>query len=162
MKTCGLLKRIHRGCFDSWLNIATSSSRKDLPSSKLTWQWKIPVFNREYIFNRFIFHCHVSLPEATFLYPFWGDLKSSPHEIFCWNDERINATPVFFFRVFNIGRKHPFFAWKKCEAKQLELLAALVFWQKVCWDSSKAYRRIVSQALEMVEIYTTTTPPTNS
>ena len=36
-----------------------------LPSSKLTWQWKIIIFNREYIFNRSIFHCHVSLPEGT-------------------------------------------------------------------------------------------------
>ncbi len=28
--------------------------------------WKIPIFNREYIFKRFIFHCHVSLPEGIF------------------------------------------------------------------------------------------------
>ena len=35
-----------------------------LPFSKLTWQWKIPIFNREYIFNWSIFHCHVSLPEG--------------------------------------------------------------------------------------------------
>ena len=28
------------------------------------WQWKIPIFNREYIFNRSIFHCHVSLPKG--------------------------------------------------------------------------------------------------
>ena len=34
-------------------------------SSKLTWQWKMPMFNREYIFNRSIFHWHVSLPEGT-------------------------------------------------------------------------------------------------
>ena len=38
-----------------------------LPSSKLTWQWKIPIFNREYIFNWSIFHCHVSLPVDTVL-----------------------------------------------------------------------------------------------
>ncbi len=37
-----------------------------VPSSKLTWQWKIPMFNGEYIFNRSIFHCHVSLPEGRF------------------------------------------------------------------------------------------------
>ena len=30
----------------------------------LTWQWKIPLFNREYIFKRSLFHCHVSLPEG--------------------------------------------------------------------------------------------------
>jgi len=35
---------------------------RELPSSKLRWQWKIPMFNREYIFNRSIFHCHVGLP----------------------------------------------------------------------------------------------------
>ena len=38
-----------------------------LPSGKLTWQWKIPIFNREHMFNRFIFHCHASLPEGTSL-----------------------------------------------------------------------------------------------
>ena len=38
---------------------------KSIPSSKLTWQWKIPLFSREYIFNRSIFHCHVLLPEGT-------------------------------------------------------------------------------------------------
>ena len=27
---------------------------------KLTWHWKIPVFNRKYIFTWWIFHCHVS------------------------------------------------------------------------------------------------------
>ena len=36
-----------------------------IPSSKLTWQWNIPIFNREYIFNWSIFQCHVSLPEGT-------------------------------------------------------------------------------------------------
>ncbi len=32
-----------------------------IPSSKLTWQWKITIFNRKYIFKWWIFHCHVSL-----------------------------------------------------------------------------------------------------
>ena len=27
---------------------------------KLTWHWKIPIFNRKYIFKWWIFHCHVS------------------------------------------------------------------------------------------------------
>ena len=31
-------------------------------------QWKIPVFNREYIFKRFIFHCYVRLPEGIYIY----------------------------------------------------------------------------------------------
>ena len=35
-----------------------------LPSRKLTWQWKIPIFKRQYIFNWPIFHCHVCLPEG--------------------------------------------------------------------------------------------------
>ena len=29
----------------------TPSSKINIPSSKLTWQWKIPIVNREYIFN---------------------------------------------------------------------------------------------------------------
>ena len=38
----------------------------NLPSSKLTWQWKITIFTRRYIFKGSIFHCYVSLPECTF------------------------------------------------------------------------------------------------
>ena len=48
--------------------------RLDLPSRELTWQWKIPMFNREYIFRRSIFYCHVSLPEGIFCHSegcFW-------------------------------------------------------------------------------------------
>ena len=40
-----------------------------IPSGKLTWQWKISIFNREYIFRRAIFYCHVSLLEGKFLVP---------------------------------------------------------------------------------------------
>ena len=43
-----------------------------VPSSKLTWQWKIPIFNRAYIFNWSIFHCHVSLPQGNCFDSFWG------------------------------------------------------------------------------------------
>ncbi len=45
-------------------NQLKTRNRSDIPSSKQTWQWKIPIFNMEYIFNRSIFHCHVSLPEG--------------------------------------------------------------------------------------------------
>ena len=49
-----------------WKNAMKSGSvNGGIPSSKLTWQWKITIFNREYIFNRSILHCHVSLPEGT-------------------------------------------------------------------------------------------------
>ena len=48
------------------LGMATfNNSQPHIPSSKLTWQWKISIFNTEYIFNWSIFHCHVSLPEGT-------------------------------------------------------------------------------------------------
>ncbi len=30
-----------------------------LPCQKLTWQWKIPLFNRKYILKWWNFHCHV-------------------------------------------------------------------------------------------------------
>ena len=31
---------------------------------KLTWHWKITIFNRKYIFKWWIFHCHVSFREG--------------------------------------------------------------------------------------------------
>ena len=39
-----------------------------LPPGKLTWHWKIHMFNRKYIFKWWIFHCHVS---------FWGGVPFS-------------------------------------------------------------------------------------
>ena len=36
----------------------------ELPSGKLTWQWKFTFANRKYIFKWWIFHCYVSLPKG--------------------------------------------------------------------------------------------------
>ena len=71
-----------RGSYDVWTFICHWNPGKGphlgnkyhpkmcfLPSSKLTWQWKMHIFNREYIFNRSIFHYHVidaTLPEGRF------------------------------------------------------------------------------------------------
>ena len=38
-----------------------------IPSGKLTWQWKITMFNRKYIFKGSLFHCYVSLPEGNMI-----------------------------------------------------------------------------------------------
>ena len=48
---------------------------KKIPSSKLTWQWKIPIFNSKYIFNWSIFHCHVSLPEGNDCHDWIGNKR---------------------------------------------------------------------------------------
>ena len=48
------------------------------------------------------------------------------------------STP-FFVSQFSKDFRSPFFFWN-CEAKQLELLAALVFWQKVL-DFTKPTQR---------------------
>ena len=34
---------------------------------KLTWHWKIPIFNRKYIFKWWVFHCHVSFRGGRFV-----------------------------------------------------------------------------------------------
>ena len=36
----------------------------NLPSSKLTWQWKFTFSNRKYIFKWWVFHWYVSLPDC--------------------------------------------------------------------------------------------------
>ena len=64
------------GCSELW-NQFTSPNETlpktgwwKIPSGKLTKQWNIPIFNRNYIFTGSIFHCYVSLPECkTGLYP---------------------------------------------------------------------------------------------
>ena len=40
------------------------STPQSLHPRKLTWHWKITIFNRKYIFKWWSFHCHVSLPEG--------------------------------------------------------------------------------------------------
>ena len=49
----------------SWLTCSTSKMIQMgflLAPWKPTWHWKIPVFNRKYIFKWWVFHCHVSFP----------------------------------------------------------------------------------------------------
>ena len=60
----------HLGCEEKPVNNGISSTNlnwwkpdfwtiSSIPSRKLTWQWKIPIFNREYIFNRWRWwRCH--------------------------------------------------------------------------------------------------------
>ncbi len=42
---------------------------------KLTWHWKIPIFNRKYIFKWSIFHCHVSFRGVS---KFFEELQGGP------------------------------------------------------------------------------------
>ena len=42
------------------------SNFMDYTPEKLTWHWKIPMFNRKCIFKRWIFHCHVSFRGGIF------------------------------------------------------------------------------------------------
>ena len=44
--------------------------------SKLTWHWKIRIFNRKYIFKWWVFHCHVSFPGNT-SYPYFLTLPQN-------------------------------------------------------------------------------------
>ena len=53
-------------CQDSDKNVYSPKryqdvSYKHITPGKLTWHWKIAMFNRKYIFKWWIFHCHVSL-----------------------------------------------------------------------------------------------------
>ena len=45
--------------------VGRSANHLVIPSSKLTEQWKIAIFNRKYIFKGSILHCYVSLPDCT-------------------------------------------------------------------------------------------------
>ena len=57
------------------------------PPVKLTWQWKIIISSRRYIFKGSIYHCYVSLPESMFhFYP-------DP-----WRDDPIYITCPSFFQ----------------------------------------------------------------
>ena len=57
------------------------------------WHWKIPIFNRKYIFKWWRFHCHISFLGGTLLKPCPLELKESPR---VWFDDR-NVS--FFLRL---------------------------------------------------------------
>ena len=52
---------------------------RQIPSRKLTWQWKITIFTRRYIFKGSIFHCYVSLAECNgcLIFPHVSELFST-------------------------------------------------------------------------------------
>ena len=58
-----------------------------LHSGKLTWQWKIHIFNRKYIFKGFIFHCYVSLPAGSG----FSSVKTVSVSILCPFERRPNV-----------------------------------------------------------------------
>ena len=62
-----------------------------LPSSNLTWQWKMDPLKMYFLLKMRIFHCYVSLPEGTLNYLIWdqrmqtyGDFKGSPKNESAW------------------------------------------------------------------------------
>ena len=55
---------IKRERYKRWASITYIS----VSSSKLTWQWNIPIFSRKYIFTGSIFHCYTSLPFHVYMY----------------------------------------------------------------------------------------------
>ena len=48
-----------------WRETNLSQNMCQLPSGKLTWQWKMAPLKMYSLFENGIFHCHVSLPEGT-------------------------------------------------------------------------------------------------
>ena len=59
-----------------WLYKASHYIPMDTPPSSLTWHWKIPIFNRKYIFKWWMFHCHVSFRGRTWDWLQGGSLHS--------------------------------------------------------------------------------------
>ena len=81
-----------------------------------TWQWKIPIVNREYIFKRSIFHCHLSLrrlyryafhihiSSLTFLFSIPDVLRRH----YCTQGTTTHATwsPAFWNWIWYAGNNH--------------------------------------------------------
>ena len=88
--------------------------QKQLPSGKLIWQWKIPFSNREYIFKRAIFHCHVGLPKGN-LYSF--HVGKYVYRFVPW------------WRIMGLYRPQLFRGWRT-EAGDYNLIKPLLQWRK--------------------------------
>ena len=64
--------QIHPHAFVMPADLIRTKTRYTL-LNQLTWQWKITMFNKRYIFKSLFFHCHVSFRGCTFLLclPLW-------------------------------------------------------------------------------------------
>lgn len=66
---CGFAERLGS---DGWSQGEVkfgASTLPFLPSGKLTYQWKTTNFNRRYVFEWWISHCYISLPECILFIP---------------------------------------------------------------------------------------------
>ena len=66
----------HGGAAMTWIyppgpqDASQSVTNEGLHHWKLTWHWKIPIFNRKYIFKWWMFHCHVSFLGGRLGFPY--------------------------------------------------------------------------------------------
>ena len=126
---------------------------KQLHSGKLKWQWKIPIFKREYIFKRSIFHCHFSLPECTPLEDFRQKVQKRFRFFLRWfeptNDTNLcsevgrNTCPVFLCSFCYIVKK----TVKTTSRNRLIQKPSVTF----CWTlKNKSTRFWLSTGMSMV------------
>ena len=94
---------------------------EEIPSSKLTWQWKITIFDRRYMFEPLFFHCHVGFLgcRCTEMFPIpFGTALFKPSEdcLLQYNNAIIQNSskqkfsveemePVWFLLVYHFTRK---------------------------------------------------------
>ena len=72
-----------------------------IPSSKITWQWKILMLCRKYIFQWSISYCHVTLPECTM---YISHLAMQPNTCLSYHVQNLQhppfGIPIHSFRSF--------------------------------------------------------------
>ena len=113
------------------------------PPWKLTWHWKIPIFNRKYIFKWWIFHCHVSFrggqASQLFLPLTWDTNRCSPLSFVCCSGYFLRILPGKSpfkptFGDFSFG----FFPTTK-QANVSYTTAHVVVWPPLSWLIHKVF-----------------------
>ena len=78
--------------FVGQFNFSKKAKRQtfQIPSGKLTWQWKTTIFNRRYIFKWLISHCYGSLPEGISVFWKLVNMLDSQPVIQKWSPPVVN------------------------------------------------------------------------
>ena len=74
---------------------------------KPTWHWKIPIFNRKYVFKRWIFHCHIGFRRCMLLFlrienPKVLDSRPSPASVLGENSQGLADPKLIVSRVHHL------------------------------------------------------------
>ena len=120
------------------------------PPRKLTCHWKIPIFNRKYIFKWWIFHCHVSFRRGItrMIWPLApqkiaSDIDTGSLCIGALNlrSQRCAGTPPLWVRKIVPPKSRNFLRWGKIRTKS-SLVGGFNRMERYCSSQIRSFSQV--------------------